>query len=172
MTQAGTFLDIGCANGFLLECCLAWTAERGIQIEPYGVDLSSRLIALARQRLPQYTDRLVAANAFEWIPPQRFDFVRTELVYVPAAYERAYLEHLQAHYLTPQGRLLIANYAEDDPDPGRNLLPGSHPTRHLLERLTELGVQVLGYKDGYDPLKGTRSRVAIVAADDVWLASG
>lgn len=31
----GSFLDIGCANGYLIECCLKWTAERGVQIDPY-----------------------------------------------------------------------------------------------------------------------------------------
>lgn len=165
--RAGAFLDIGCANGYLLECCLAWTAERGISIDPYGVDLSPRLIALAQQRLPQYANHFVVANAFEWRPPQRFDFVRTELVYVPAAYERAYVEHLRAHYLVPHGRLLIANYGEGDPNPARGLLPGSHPTRHLLERLNELRVPIVGYKDGYDPMKGTRMRVAIVAANGI-----
>ena len=46
--RPGSFLDIGCANGYLLECCLKWTAERGIQIDPYGLDLSAPLVELAR----------------------------------------------------------------------------------------------------------------------------
>jgi hypothetical protein len=40
----GTFLDVGCANGLLLESVQAWGAERGLVIEPYGVDLGSRLV--------------------------------------------------------------------------------------------------------------------------------
>ena len=159
----GTFLDIGCANGYLLECCQAWTAERGIIIEPYGVDLSARLIDIARQRLPAYADRLIVANAFDWLPPQRFDFVRTELVYVPGELERRYVDHLREHYLRPGGRLLIANYGEQHPDPASGLLPGSHPTRLLDERLTELGIDVIGYRDGYDLVKGRHVRVAIVS---------
>ena len=164
--HAGTFLDIGCANGYLLECCLAWTTERHLSIEPYGVDLSPRLIALAQQRLPNLADRFVVCNAFDWMPPRRFDFVRTELVYVPAAYERQYVTHLLANFLAPQGRLLIANYGEGDPDPARGLLPGSHPTRHILDRLTELGFHANEYRDGYDPIKGNQMRVAILTADD------
>ncbi|HEX5689836.1 MAG TPA: methyltransferase domain-containing protein [Roseiflexaceae bacterium] len=160
----GTFLDIGCANGYLLECCLAWTAERGIEIEPFGVDISERLAGLARERLPLYADNLMVANAFEWIPPRRFDFVRTELVYVPGEYERQYIDHLREHYLAPGGRLLIANYAEQHPDPASGLLPGSHPTHLLHERLAELGVQAIGYRDGYDVVKGRHVRVAIVPA--------
>jgi SAM-dependent methyltransferase len=163
--RQGSFLDIGCANGYLLECCLRWVAERGIIIEPYGVDLSPRLIELARQRLPQYGDQLYVDNALTWTPPHRFDFVRTELVYVPAEYERAYIERLRDHFLKPEGRLLIATYLEDDSNPGRGILPGSHPTRHILDRLSDLGVSVIGYRDGNDPIKGSKMRVAIVTAD-------
>ncbi|HEU4326665.1 MAG TPA: class I SAM-dependent methyltransferase [Roseiflexaceae bacterium] len=165
--RPGAFLDIGCANGFLLECCMAWTAERGIMIDPYGVDLSSRLIALARQRLPDFSQQLFVANAFTWIPPRRFDAVRTELVYVPCEYERRYVEHLVEHYLAPGGRLLIALYGEGNDDPSRGLLPSSHPTRHLLDRLRELGIRPIGHRDGVDPVKGRVTRVAIVTAESL-----
>ena len=161
LDHSGTFLDIGCANGYLLECCLAWAAERGIQIVPYGLDLSSRLVELARQRLPRYADHFFVGNALRWTPPQRFDFVRTELVYVPAEYERAYLDRLRRDYLAPGGRLLVAHYGEGAALPEQGILPGSHPTRHLLTRLAELGVPIIGYRDGYDPIKG-RDRKSVV----------
>ncbi len=164
MDGDGAFLDIGCANGYLLECCLAWTAERGVRIEPFGVDLSAPLVALARERLPAYRDHFWAANAFTWRPPRRFTFVRTELYYAPAAHERSYIRHLLAHYLEPNGRLLIANYGEGSPHPERGLLPGQHPTRFLLDRLERHGVPVSRYRDGYDPIKGRRVRVAVVLA--------
>jgi 2-polyprenyl-3-methyl-5-hydroxy-6-metoxy-1,4-benzoquinol methylase len=60
----GAFLDIGCANGYLLECVLRWTAERGLRIDPYGLDISHRLVDLARQRLPQYAGNFFVNNAF------------------------------------------------------------------------------------------------------------
>jgi SAM-dependent methyltransferase len=160
--RSGSFLDIGCANGYLLECCVEWTAERGVQIDPYGVDISARLVALAQQRLPHLADRFFIANAFEWRPPLRFDFVRTELVYVPGEYERQYVTHLLEQYLKPGGRLLIANYGEDDPDPARGLLPGSRPTRYILDRLAELGFTVSGYQDGVHPASQNKTRIAIV----------
>src|SRR5512135_2563515 len=50
--RSGSFLDIGCANGYLLECCLRWTEERGLGLEPFGLDLSEKLIELAKRRLP------------------------------------------------------------------------------------------------------------------------
>jgi SAM-dependent methyltransferase len=160
--RSGSFLDIGCANGYLLECCLRWTAERGLRLVPYGVDISPRLVALARQRLPQYADHFFVANAWDWTPPVRLDLVRTELVYVPAEYERPYVEHLLRHYLNPGGRLLVANYVEDHPDPAHGIVPGSHPTARILDRLAELGFSAVGYRDGYDPVKGRKVRVAVL----------
>ncbi len=161
--RSGSLLDIGCANGYLLECCLGWTAERGIALEPYGIDLSPALVILARQRLPHYADNLFVANAWSWSPPRRFTFVRTELVYLPAEHERAFVDRLCATLLEPGGRLLIANYAEGNPNVARNLLPGSHPTVHLLDRLAELDIPVIDYKDGLDPRKRSNTRVAIVS---------
>jgi SAM-dependent methyltransferase len=158
----GAFLDIGCANGYLLECCLRWTAEREIRIDPYGVDLSDRLVELARQRLPQYAGHIFSANAYAWEPPRRFDFVRTELVYVPAELEREFVLRLFERYLTPGGKLLVANYGEDLPDPGKGLLPGCFAARKILDHLADLGFQAAGYEDGYDPLKERRVRVAIL----------
>jgi 2-polyprenyl-3-methyl-5-hydroxy-6-metoxy-1,4-benzoquinol methylase len=48
----GTFLDVGCANGLLMESVAAWAAEDGLQVELYGLDLIESLAALARRRLP------------------------------------------------------------------------------------------------------------------------
>lgn len=79
----GSLLDVGCANGFLLECLLAWTRLKGVEITPYGLDHSAKLVELAKKRLPQFQDNLFAGNAWDWEPPRRFDYVRTELVYVP-----------------------------------------------------------------------------------------
>ena len=162
--RPGSFLDIGCANGYLLECCLRWTAERGISIAPYGLDLSARLVELARRRLPRFSDRFFVGNSFRWVPPRRFDFVRTELVYVPGEYEQAYLKWLLQHYLEPGGRLLVANYLEDHPDPAARLFPENHPTQRILERLGELGFAAAGYRDGHDPVKGRKVRIAILPA--------
>jgi SAM-dependent methyltransferase len=160
--QSGTFLDIGCANGYLLECCLKWTAERNLQLDPYGLDLSARLIALAQQRLPQFADHFFVGNAFYWLPPIKFDFVRTELVYVPGEHERQYIEVILERYLRPGGKLLIAHYGEGSVQPEKGLLPGSQPTKHILERLTELGFEAMSYQDGYDPMKHRTTRVAIL----------
>jgi SAM-dependent methyltransferase len=89
--RPGTFLDVGCASGHLLESLIRWSPH---EIEPYGLDLPPAVVELARRRLPQCADRIFHGNALTWEPPRRFDFVRTELVYVPADRQRELVERL------------------------------------------------------------------------------
>jgi trans-aconitate methyltransferase len=113
----GTFLDIGCANGLLMESVAAWALEKGVRIEPYGLDFSAALVELAKHRLPHWADRIHLGNAFDWTPPMRFRFVRTELVYVPERDRRSFIERLVRDFLEPRGRLIVAAYG------GRNAAP-------------------------------------------------
>jgi SAM-dependent methyltransferase len=110
MDRAGSFLDIGCANGYLLECVLRWTAERGVEIDPYGLDISAKLAGLARERLPAYADHVFTGNAWDWLPPRRFDYVRTELEYVPDELHASFVRRILEDFLSPGGRLLAAEY--------------------------------------------------------------
>lgn len=112
ITAAGTFLDVGCANGLLMESVVTWCAERGVHVEPYGVDLGPRLIELARQRLPQWADRIWAGNAIDWIPPdgRRFDYVHVLPDCVPARRRGDLIRHHLARTVRPGGRLLVSEY--------------------------------------------------------------
>jgi SAM-dependent methyltransferase len=165
--RSGSFLDIGCANGYLLGCCIEWTAARHIHIEPYGLDLSERLIELAKHRLPQYKDNFFVGNAFTWLPSRRFDFVRTELVYVPSEHEERYLAFILENYINPDGRCLVANYGEGltQQEIERGIMKGSHATSDILLRLKELGFTPIDHRDGYDPIKNRRVRVAILSRE-------
>jgi SAM-dependent methyltransferase len=87
----GTFLDVGCANGYLMECIPRWTP---FVVEPYGLDLSPELAELARRRLPEWSDRISVGNAFTWDPPRPFTYVRTALDYVPPARRHEFLDRL------------------------------------------------------------------------------
>lgn len=111
--SGGTFLDVGCANGYLIECLTNWAAEVGISIDPYGVEISAALANLARSRYPQWADRIWTANALGWKPQQRFDVVRTGLDYVPRDLRGAYVAHLLEHVVAPVGRLIIGVYNEE-----------------------------------------------------------
>jgi SAM-dependent methyltransferase len=108
----GTFLDVGCANGHLLECAVAWLAETGHRIEPYGLDILPELAALARHRLPQWADRIFVGNALEWVPERPFDFVRTGLEYVPARLRPRLVRHLLDVTVAPGGRLIVGAHSE------------------------------------------------------------
>ncbi|MGZ3686607.1 MAG: class I SAM-dependent methyltransferase, partial [Bdellovibrionota bacterium] len=83
VNRSGTFLDIGCANGHLMETLEDWCRERGHALEMHGLDIAPELAELARKRLPRYAPRIYVGNAFGWLPPKKFTFVRTGLEYVP-----------------------------------------------------------------------------------------
>ena len=115
----GDLLDIGCANGYLMESLHAWAAGVGTAVEPYGLDLSPELAALARRRLPHWADRIWVGNALHWVPPRRFDYVRTGLEYVPAHRRADLLGHLMEHAVGR--RLIVGVFTEET---GRRALEG------------------------------------------------
>jgi SAM-dependent methyltransferase len=108
--RPGTFLDVGCANGLLMESVARWAQ---FPVEPYGLDFAPQLAAEARRRLPGWADRIFVGDARTWEPPHGFDFVRTELVYVPEEERRALAERLLG-FVSPGGRLLVCGYGGDE----------------------------------------------------------
>jgi SAM-dependent methyltransferase len=109
----GDFLDVGCASGYLMETLAEWSRARGRAIEPYGLDIAPELADLARRRLPRWADRIFAGNAIEWVPPRRFDFVRTGLEYVPVGRQRDLVARLLGEAVAPGGRLIIGVFGEE-----------------------------------------------------------
>ena len=98
------FLDVGCANGHLLESMVRWAG-----VEPYGLEISRELAEVARCRLPQWADRIWVGNAIDWKPPHGFDIVRTGIDYVPIPRRRQLVEHL----LSYSERLVIGVFNEE-----------------------------------------------------------
>jgi len=151
--ESGSFLDIGCANGYLLECVLKWTAARNLTVMPYGLDLSEKLVELARQRLPQFKDNIYTGNGWSWLNPVRFDYVRTEIVYVPEELRRRYLERIMDVYLKDGGALLLAEYLS-------NKTPADEPW--LARMLEQWGLKVINQVSGfYDNKELTRVMVIV-----------
>ena len=107
--RTGSFLDVGCANGLLLETVAKWVEERGITIEPHGIDFVDGVLELARQRVPDGTFHL--GNAWAWEPPQRYTFVRTNLEYVPPE-DRASFVLRQHRWVEPGGRMILCYYPD------------------------------------------------------------
>lgn len=112
----GTFLDVGCANGYLMECIVEWCGEREIRVEPFGLEILEPLADLARRRLPAWADRIFTGDAYDWSPPQRFDFVRTHLDVAPVVDWRRVIEHLVSTVLAPGGRLICCSYGSSEGD--------------------------------------------------------
>jgi SAM-dependent methyltransferase len=150
----GTFLDVGCANGLLLESLARWAAEAGHHLEPYGLDLSAALARLARRRLPQWAERIWTGNAMTWRPPRTFDFVRTELGYVPPGRERDLVRRLLARAVAPGGRLLVCSYGS-----ARRAAPRVQPIDAML---AGWGFDVLGQAEATAPNGVVITRVAWV----------
>ena len=111
--RSGTFLDVGCANGLLMESVARWGAARGFALEPHGVDISPELAALARKRLARWADRIDVGNALGYVPSQRFDFVRVGLEYVPVPRRRDLVAWLLDRVVAPGGRLLVGKFNEE-----------------------------------------------------------
>jgi SAM-dependent methyltransferase len=155
----GSFLDIGCASGLLMESVVAWAREGGHRVEPFGLDISEKLAELARRRLPQWRDRIFTGNALFWEPPARFDFVRTELVYVPPSLRRGFVERLLERFVAPGGRLIICSYGSSRPEGERAEL--------LVDEIRSWGIRVDRVVDVVSPEHGfVITRVVSVSRAD------
>lgn len=132
--RSGTFLDIGCANGLLMESVREWAAERGFDIEPYGIDLAPRLVELARRRLPRWADRVEVGNAIDHVPAdgRRFTFVHVLLDAVPRSRRADLVRHTRT-LVAPGGRLLVSHYTG-----------GTTTDRTAADHLRDMGFPVSG----------------------------
>ena len=130
----GDYLDLGCANGLLLESLVGWCADRGYTITPHGVDFVPELVDLARQRLPTHAANFHVANASFWQPPRRYRFVQLLLDAVPPADERAYVARVLREMVASPGRLIVSIYGQ-----------GTSATPEVaVETLERLGFEAAG----------------------------
>jgi SAM-dependent methyltransferase len=152
LPRGGTVLDVGCANGYLMESFRRWGEERGIEVEPYGVDISWRMAALARRRLPHWAERIWVGNAMEWVAPRRFHLVHTGIDYVPFDRRRDFIASLLRELVEPGGRLVLRaeRVTPDAPD--------------LVAQVRALGLEVGGVLERVHPAWGLIRRT-------VWLAN-
>jgi SAM-dependent methyltransferase len=135
VAKDGSFLDIGCANGYLLECLVEWAKQKGVTLTPYGVDLGARLVELAKRRFPQYASHFWVANAWDWRPPRKFSYVYALHDCVPEGYLIPWVRRLLAHCVEPGGTLIVGAYGS---------YSENSPARDVARELTARGFSVSG----------------------------
>ena len=135
-------LDVGCAGGYLMASLARWGAERGLQIEPYGLEISERLASLARRSYPQWASRIATGNILSWQTDLRFDVVHLGLDYVPPARRSALVRRVLSDLLRPGGALVLRPERGGDPVadlaaaglPGARLVEAVHPHTGAVRR--------------------------------------
>jgi SAM-dependent methyltransferase len=106
--RSGTFLDVGCASGILMESVHRWGVTKNLSIEPYGLDIVPEFVERARRRLPHWADRIYVGNIRTWKPADdRFDFVLIRPIYAPPGRRADMVGHVINHVLRPGGRLIV-----------------------------------------------------------------
>lgn len=140
--SGGDFLDIGCANGYLLECLVDWASVRGHRLVPHGLDCGPRLIQLAQQRFPDLSGHFHVANAWNWQPPRRYHFVYTLCDCVPESHLAACCRQLLQRVVVPGGRLIVGMYGSRS----RGI-----PPQNLGALFQTLGFDIQGTVQGGDP---------------------
>lgn len=110
MDGDGEFLDLGCANGFLLESVVEWAQERGIKLDPFGVDLNALLIQEAIRRFPDAAHHFWVANAWGWLPPRRFRWIYAIWDLVPNEMIPTLARHMLLNAVRDDGALIFGAY--------------------------------------------------------------
>ena len=133
--RSGTFLDVGCASGVMMESAHRWGAEKGWSVEPYGLEIVPELAELARRRLPDWAERIFVGNVRTWRPARRFDFVLLRPEYAPPGRMCEMLTHVLEHVCAPHGRVIVLVGTEEVAQ------------RSVEESLTRCGFRVAGRAD-------------------------
>jgi SAM-dependent methyltransferase len=113
----GHFMDVGCANGLLLETLGRWCLEKGIAITPHGLDFVPELVSLARARHSAHRDSFEVANAWDWEPRRRYDYVRIGIDTMRPADRSEFVSRVLERAVADGGRLIVCHYRNADEAP-------------------------------------------------------
>lgn len=134
INKSGSFIDVGCAVGYINESLHQWTKNSPFDITYYGVDICEPLIEIAKMRMPEFKDNYYIGNVDTWIPPVKFDYVRTLTIdFVPPYKRKEFIDNLFENYLKDDGRFIFGSYTE----------PIGQDT--MADYLSELGYNPSGY---------------------------
>ena len=140
----GTFLDVGCANGYLMEMIHKWGLGIGFKLEMYGVEISEGLLKLAKERLPKWNDRFIQGNVNYWKPVKKFDYIHVGgLGHVPEEDKPKYFLHLLENYIADEGRMILGPYWYENDNIINNM---DLDNRYSSEKIvSELGIKPSGF---------------------------
>ena len=138
--RSGDFLDVGCANGLLVADVCRWAAERGHRLVPYGIDLGSQLVALARQRHPDHAHNFQTADGWSWQPDRSWTFVYSTTHLTQPDMMCEWIQRL-SELVAPGGRLILGSYGSHS----RGIAPDD-----VAGHLTRCGLEVAGSSNGGD----------------------
>ena len=144
----GTFCDIGCANGHLMEMVHQWAAGIGFDLRMYGVDISEGLIELAQKRLPQWHDHFFIGNAHFWKPTQKFDYIHLRGETVESRHvdgRHIIFTHYMENYMADGGRIIIGPYWYENEDT-------------VQRQIRNWGISPTGYSEKTDYKKSNRMK--------------
>ncbi len=154
----GDFLDLGCANGFLLKSVVEWARERGIELAPHGVDLNPLLIQEATRRFPGFEHRFWVANAWGWLAPKRFRWIYAIWDLVPTEFMPNLACHLLEHVVTEDGAVIFGAYGSRSADT---------PSVDVARVLRNGGLPISGTSQGGElPRGGPVTRFAWIRWED------
>jgi len=114
LDRNGTLLDVGCASGILMESVVDWGAGKDLRIEPYGLDIVSEFVEMARSRLSHWADRIELGNIRTWVPTgRRFDLAIIRPEYAPVNRRTDMVNHILEKVIKPDGRLIVTVGTEE-----------------------------------------------------------
>jgi hypothetical protein len=151
--RSGAWLDVGCANGHLLETLPTWVGERGFTIEPSGLELIPSVADLARRRLPDLAERIFTGDVTEWDPSRRWMFVTALTDAVPPSGLADLVLRLIDRFAEPGGRVIVSSYGSSR---------RREPAEEVSERLAADGFQVAGSSQA-------RSSQGVIVTQTAWI---
>lgn len=135
INKSGTFLDLGCANGFLLKCLQEWSNH---DIVPYGVDFRPEYISDAKNIFPMHTnnfktDLIKSGSTLPQNFPEKFDFIYWATWLNLDSNKYQYFIKSLKNLVKPRGRLIIGFYDWNN-----------EKTYGRIDRLKKLGIEFDG----------------------------
>jgi hypothetical protein len=87
-----------------------WAQHLGYRLQVHGLEISEPLARVAREAYPLWADRIHVGDVRRWKPPQRYDFVRIELLYASPSERPAMLRRCLEELTSGAGRVVVCSY--------------------------------------------------------------